>query len=67
MYLEGGFSEGGLVEGIYVLYWLVGMNGERILMVGGRECDWGVWLEWVGDSGCEWLERNRDSDRRGVL
>ena len=32
-------------------------------MIGGRGCDWGVWLEWIGNSGCEWLERDRDSDR----
>ena len=55
------------MEGIYVLYWLVGMNGERILMVGGRECDWGVWLEWVGDSRFEWLERGRDGAGRGFV
>ena len=49
------------------LYWLVGVNGERVVMVDGRECDWGVWLEWVGNSGCEWLERGRDGDGRGVV
>ena len=55
------------MEGICDLYWFAGVNGERMGMIGGRGCDWGVWLEWVGDSGCEWLERNRDSDRRAVL
>ena len=49
------------------LYWLVGVNGERVVMVDGRECDWGVWLEWVGNSGCEWLEKDRDGDMRAVL
>ena len=55
------------MEWICDLYWFAGVNGERMGMIGGRGCDWGVWLEWVGDSGCEWLERNRDSDRRAVL
>ena len=36
-------------------------------MIGGRGCDWGVWLEWAGDSGWELLERGRDGDRRGVV
>ena len=41
----------GLLEGICDLYWFVGVNGERMVMVDRRGCDWGVWLEWVGDSG----------------
>ena len=49
---------------IYDLYWFVGVNGERMVMVGGKVCDWGVRLEWVGNSGFEWLERSRDGDRR---
>ena len=67
MCVEGGFSEGVLVEWICDLYWFAGVNGERMGMICGRGCDWGVWLEWVGDSGCEWLGRDRDGDRRGVL
>ena len=67
MCVEGGFSEGVLLEGIYVLYWFTGVNGERMGMIGGRVCDWGVWLEWVGDSRFEWLERGRDGDWRAVL
>ena len=43
--MEGGFSEGVLLEWICDLYWLVGVNGERMVMIGGRGCDWGVWLE----------------------
>ena len=67
MWVEGEISEGGLLEWICDLYWLVGVNGERVVMVDGRECDWGVWLEWVGNSGCEWLEKDRDGDMRAVL
>ena len=67
MCVEGGFSGGGLVEWICDLYWFAGVNGERMGMIGGRGCDWGVWLEWVGDSGCEWLERDRNGDGRAVL
>ena len=51
MCVEGGFSEGGLVEGICDLCWFAGVNGERMGMDGGRGCDWGVWMEWVGDNG----------------
>ena len=67
MCVEGGFSEGELVEWICDLYWFAGVNGERMGMIGGRGCDWGVWLEWVGNSGCEWLEKDRDGDMRAVL
>ena len=67
MYVEGGFSEEVLLEGIYVLYWFAGVNGERMRMIGGRGCDWGVWLEWVGDSRFEWLERGRDGAGRGFV
>ena len=67
MCVEGGFSEGVLLEGICDLYWLAGVNGERMVRIGGRGCDWGVWLEWVGNSGCEWLERGNDGDRRGFV
>ena len=49
------------------LYWFGGVNGERMVMIGGRGCDWGVCLEWVGDSRFEWLERGRDGDWRAVL
>ena len=55
------------MEGVCDLYWFAGVNGERMVMVDGRECDWGVWLEWVGNSGWKWLERDRDSDKRAVL
>ena len=65
--MEGGFSEGVLLEWICDLYWFAGVNGERMEMVGGRVCDWGVWMEWVGDSGWEWLERDRDGGRRGFV
>ena len=65
--MEGGFSEGVLLEWICDLYWFAGVNGERMVMDSGRVCDWGVWLEWVGDSGWEWLERDRDGDRRGFV
>ena len=51
MCVEGEISEGGLLEWICDLYWFAGVNGERMGMVGGRVCDWGVWLEWVGDGG----------------
>ena len=51
MCVEGGFSGGVLLEGICDLYWFVGVNGERMVMVDRRGCDWGVWLEWVGDGG----------------
>ena len=64
MCVEGGFSGGVLVEWIWDLYWFAGVNGERMGMIGERECDWGVRLEWVGNSGFEWLERSRDGDRR---
>ena len=67
MCVEGGFSEGVLLEWICDLYWFAGVNGERMVMVDGRECDWGVWLEWVGNSGWEWLMRGRDGDRGAVL
>ena len=65
--MEGGFSEGVLLEWICDLYWFAGVNGERMVMDSGRVCDWGVWLEWVGNSGWKWLERDRDSDKRAVL
>ena len=67
MCVEGGFSGWGLVDGICDLYWFAGVNGERMVMDGGRECDWGVWLEWLGDSGCKWLARDRNGDGRAVL
>ena len=67
MCVEGGFSGGGLLEGICDLYWFGGVNGERMVMIGGRVCDWGVWMEWMGNSGCEWLDRDRDGDMRAVL
>ena len=51
MCVEGGFSEGVLLEGICDLYRFASVNGERMVMIGGRGCDWGVWLEWVGDNG----------------
>ena len=51
MCVESGFSGGVLVEWICDLYWFVGVNGERMEMDSGRGCDWGVWLEWVGDCG----------------
>ena len=65
--MEGGFSEGVLLEWICDLYWFAGVNGERMVMDSGRVCDWGVWLEWVGNSGWKWLERDRNSDKRAVL
>ena len=43
--MEGGFSEGVLVEWICDLYWFAGVIGERMVMDSGRGCDWGVWLE----------------------
>ena len=67
MCVEGGFSEGVLLEWICDLSWFAGVNGERMVMDSGRVCDWGVWLEWVGNSGWKWLERDRDSDKRAVL
>ena len=67
MCVEGGFSEGVLLEWICDLYWFAGVNGERMVMDSGRVCDWGVWLEWVGNSGWKWLERDRNSDKRAVL
>mgnify|MGYP006954156529 FL=1 len=39
MCVEGGFSGGVLLEGICDLYWFVGVNGERMAMIGGRGCD----------------------------
>ena len=51
MCVEGGFSEGVLLEGIWDLCYFAGVNGERMGMIGGRGCDWGVWLEWMGDGG----------------
>ena len=36
-------------------------------MIGGRGCDWGVWLEWVEDSEFKWLRRDRDGDGRATL
>ena len=49
--MEGGDDDGGLLEWICDLYWFAGVNRERMGMIGGRVCDWGVWLEWVGDCG----------------
>ena len=43
--MEGGFSGGVLVEWIWDLYWFAGVIGERMGMIGERECDWGVRLE----------------------
>ena len=67
MCVEGGFSEGVLLEGICDLYWFVGVNGERMVMIGGRVCDWGMWLEWVGDCGWKWFDYDGNGDGRVVL
>ena len=52
---------------IYDLYWFAGVNGERMVMVGGKVCDWGVWMEWVGDCGWKWFDYDGNGDGRVVL